>query len=125
MAIVSIYHMLEYLCVALYNPGYLEIDSFMFNPDVGNGYITAMGASLLEFWLEWWFGMAKGSSMKLAFFCKLVGLIMALAGQLMRTLAMVTAKTSFNHYVATRKEKSHRLITHGIYAWERHPSYRV
>ncbi|KAJ2631179.1 farnesyl cysteine-carboxyl methyltransferase [Coemansia sp. RSA 1290] len=123
VAIVAMYHMLEYLSVALYNPGYLEIDSFMFNPDVGNGYITAMGVSLAEFWLEWWCGMFTGSNTRLVYLCKLVGLTMAVVGQVMRTLAMVTAKTSFNHYVATRKEKSHRLITHGIYAWERHPSY--
>ncbi|KAJ2450653.1 farnesyl cysteine-carboxyl methyltransferase [Coemansia sp. RSA 2336] len=123
VAIVAIYHMLEYLSVALYNPGYLEIDSFMFNPDVGNGYITAMGLSLAEFWLEYWFGVFTGSNTRLAYLCKLVGLTMAVVGQAMRTLAMITAKTSFNHYVATRKEKTHRLITHGIYAWERHPSY--
>ncbi|KAJ2805512.1 farnesyl cysteine-carboxyl methyltransferase, partial [Coemansia helicoidea] len=38
VAVVAAYHMLEYLGVALYNPERVELGSFMFNPDVGNGY---------------------------------------------------------------------------------------
>lgn len=52
-----------------------------------------------------------------------LGLVLALMGQLMRTLAMQTAKSNFKHQVATEREDGHQLVTHGIYGWCRHPSY--
>ncbi|KAJ2500180.1 farnesyl cysteine-carboxyl methyltransferase [Coemansia sp. RSA 1972] len=115
VVLVSTYHMLEYLSVALYNPERLEMGSFMFNPDVDNGYIMAMGLSLVEY--------AVGYGGRTPGIIAAVGLGAAVAGQIVRTLAMVTAKTSFNHYVATRQVADHSLVTHGIYAYERHPSY--
>ncbi|KAJ1836994.1 helicase, partial [Coemansia sp. RSA 2708] len=117
-ALVSVYHMLEYLSVCLYNPERLEMGSFMFNPDVGNGYMTAMAVSLAEYLAGWLYcgGRAPG-------WLTCVGLLMALAGQALRTLAMVTAGTSFNHYVATKRAADHELVTCGVYAVERHPSY--
>ncbi|KAJ2383027.1 farnesyl cysteine-carboxyl methyltransferase [Coemansia sp. RSA 2611] len=117
-ALVSVYHMLEYLSVCLYNPERLEMGSFMFNPDVGNGYMTAMAVSLAEYLAGWLYcgGRVPG-------WLTCVGLLMALAGQTLRTLAMVTAGTSFNHYVATKRAADHELVTCGVYAVERHPSY--
>ncbi|KAG5930983.1 hypothetical protein E4U53_002012 [Claviceps sorghi] len=53
----------------------------------------------------------------------LLGLAMVLAGQLVRSSAMLHAGTSFNHTVQTRKAPSHTLVTTGIYALVRHPSY--
>ncbi|PVU96413.1 hypothetical protein BB561_001190 [Smittium simulii] len=50
-------------------------------------------------------------------------LAMSLFGQFLRSCAMVTAKTSFNHIIVSHKDPSHTLITHGIYNYERHPSY--
>ncbi|KAJ2777773.1 farnesyl cysteine-carboxyl methyltransferase [Coemansia javaensis] len=119
VAAVALYHMLEYLCVALYNPERVDMGSFMFSPDMGNGYTVAMAASVAEHAVECLaFGRAKAPGVGAA-----VGLAAAVVGQAMRTLAMVTAKTSFNHYVATRRQVDHQLITHGIYRYERHPSY--
>ncbi|KAJ2759879.1 hypothetical protein IWQ57_006442, partial [Coemansia nantahalensis] len=119
VAVVAAYHMLEYLGVALYNPERVELGSFMFNPDVGNGYVAAMAVSAAEYAVECLaFGRAKSPDA-----LTVAGLAVALAGQAMRTLAMATAGTSFNHYVATRRHAGHQLITHGIYRYERHPSY--
>ncbi|KAJ2830261.1 farnesyl cysteine-carboxyl methyltransferase [Coemansia erecta] len=115
VVLVCAYHMLEYLGVALYNPDRLELGSFMFNPDVDNGYAMAMAMSVAEYAVGWG-GRGPGV-------VTVVGLGVAAAGQAVRSLAMVTAKTSFNHYVATRREADHRLVTHGVYAYERHPSY--
>jgi protein-S-isoprenylcysteine O-methyltransferase len=36
---------------------------------------------------------------------------------------MIHASTNFSHAVAFRKRTSHVLVTDGIYAWFRHPSY--
>ncbi|PIA15597.1 ICMT-domain-containing protein [Coemansia reversa NRRL 1564] len=119
VAIVALYHMLEYLGVALYNPSRTELGSFMFNPDGDNRYTVAMAVSVAEYFIECWvFGRTKEPSA-----ITLIGLVMAIIGQIIRTLAMVTAKASFNHYVATRRAVDHQLITHGVYRYERHPSY--
>ncbi|CRK18958.1 hypothetical protein BN1723_017728 [Verticillium longisporum] len=44
-------------------------------------------------------------------------------GIVVRTAAMITAGRSFNHTVQHRRAASHALVTSGIYAWFRHPSY--
>ena len=36
---------------------------------------------------------------------------------------MVTATTNFHHHVQKKQRQGHELVTHGIYAWLRHPSY--
>ncbi|KAJ2724941.1 farnesyl cysteine-carboxyl methyltransferase [Coemansia sp. Benny D115] len=112
--------MLEYMCVALYNPRRVDLESFMFDPDGECLYIIAMGVSTVEYVIgHWLYGSGWRTSGTLIF----VGLTAALAGQAVRTLAMVTTKTSFNHIIAERREGDHKLITHGIYCYERHPSY--
>jgi protein-S-isoprenylcysteine O-methyltransferase len=48
---------------------------------------------------------------------------MVIGGELLRKLAMFTAGTNFNHYVQYIRKDDHILVTGGIYAWCRHPSY--
>ncbi|KAF2100778.1 ICMT-domain-containing protein [Rhizodiscina lignyota] len=50
-------------------------------------------------------------------------LVVMAIGQLCRSMAMAHAGTSFNHKVQTKKARDHRLVTTGIYAVLRHPSY--
>ncbi|KAI8325865.1 ICMT-domain-containing protein [Martensiomyces pterosporus] len=118
-ALIPTYHMLEYLSVAMYNPGRVTMESFMFNPDEGNNYYKAMSVSVAEYVLECWLFPSSKSPGVLTF----AGLAVALVGQATRALAMVTAKTSFNHYIASSRAVDHQLITHGVYRYERHPSY--
>lgn len=44
-------------------------------------------------------------------------------GEVLRKAAMMTAKTNFNHIVQSVREDGHQLVTHGVYALCRHPSY--
>jgi protein-S-isoprenylcysteine O-methyltransferase Ste14 len=46
-----------------------------------------------------------------------VGAIMVIAGQTLRSAAMITASTNFNHSVQFKKAESHRLVTEGVYSW--------
>ncbi|PWA01737.1 hypothetical protein BB558_002154 [Smittium angustum] len=116
---VSLYHMLEYTSVAKFNPKYLEINSFMFNPDGDYNFVYAMLFSIVELTIE----CLIWPTFKKNIVFNTLGLMMVLFGQGLRTGAMVSAKTSFNHYIATSKEASHKLITSGVYKYERHPSY--
>ena len=36
---------------------------------------------------------------------------------------MIHAGRNFNHLVQSTKSETHELVTSGIYAWSRHPSY--
>jgi len=52
-----------------------------------------------------------------------VGLGLICVGHFFRIGAMFTAARSFHHLVQYEKQDSHVLITNGVYAWVRHPSY--
>jgi protein-S-isoprenylcysteine O-methyltransferase len=53
----------------------------------------------------------------------IIGLIMIISGEYLRKLAMYTAQQSFSHLIQDKPNSEHRLITHGIYGYYRHPSY--
>lgn len=48
---------------------------------------------------------------------------MVLCGEGLRKAAMLTAGSNFNHIVQNEKAQSHVLVTGGVYAFFRHPSY--
>lgn len=52
-----------------------------------------------------------------------LGLLLLLLGQLLRSYAMICAAANFSHQVAHKKRDDHMLVTSGVYAWVRHPSY--
>ena len=53
----------------------------------------------------------------------LLGLLLAVAGQTVRSTAMIQCGNNFNHTIQHRRAKGHELVTTGIYATMRHPSY--
>jgi protein-S-isoprenylcysteine O-methyltransferase len=53
----------------------------------------------------------------------LIALVAVGVCQCIRTAAMCTAGSNFNHIVQYFKAKEHVLIKHGIYKYFRHPSY--
>lgn len=44
-------------------------------------------------------------------------------GCFLRLSAFITARSNFHHLIRYRKEKTHKLITTGVYGLERHPGY--
>jgi protein-S-isoprenylcysteine O-methyltransferase len=44
-------------------------------------------------------------------------------GQTFRSLAMIHASSNFSHQIAYLKGPKHTLVTSGVYALVRHPSY--
>lgn len=63
------------------------------------------------------------AEMKQVNWLSLVGLVMVLCGEGLRKAAMLTAGSNFNHIVQNEKSQSHVLVTSGVYALFRHPSY--
>ncbi|KAL8994891.1 MAG: hypothetical protein Q9169_005265 [Polycauliona sp. 2 TL-2023] len=136
LAILAIFHFLEFYITARYNPPAATLSAFLLT---GNGYAynVAHSLALLECILRNYLAprycpdwqllqsssafLPAGTGAKVAWLT--LGSTMLLGGQLVRTLAMAQAGTNFNHLVQSRKKEGHVLVTRGIYAWLRHPSY--
>ncbi|KAH8307360.1 hypothetical protein KR044_010702, partial [Drosophila immigrans] len=114
---MSFFHYSEFLVIAWANPRTLSLDSFMLNHSVHYG--LAATASWLEFILELYFL----PDFKRFGHIWLLGVIMCSCGEVIRKVAIITAGRSFTHLVQDEKHADHKLITSGIYAYSRHPSY--
>ena len=44
-------------------------------------------------------------------------------GMFLRIMAFATARSNFHHLIRYRREQGHKLVTHGVYSFERHPGY--
>ncbi|CAI5948603.1 unnamed protein product [Closterium sp. NIES-65] len=87
---------------------------------VSGEYLLAMAAALTEYALETaLFPAFKRRLWPVAW----VGGALLLAGEAVRKAAMVTAGRSFTHDIQTEKRREHRVVTHGLYRWVRHPGY--
>ncbi|XP_054732958.1 protein-S-isoprenylcysteine O-methyltransferase [Anastrepha obliqua] len=114
---MAFFHYSEFLAIAWCNPNSLSVDSFILNHSIH--YALAAVASWLEFGLEVWFL----PSFKGFYYIWLIGVVLCMLGEIIRKVAMITARNSFTHLVQYEKADNHKLITHGIYAYMRHPSY--
>lgn len=114
---MSTFHYTEYLIIAWSNPRSLSTDTFMLNHS--SAYIMAAVTSWIEFCVEVYFcPWLKQSTWPL-----ILGIVVCIAGEILRKLAIITANTNFNHIVQFRKVEGHTLVTHGVYKFMRHPSY--
>jgi protein-S-isoprenylcysteine O-methyltransferase len=116
---ISLFHFLEYYITATYQPARVTDDSFVLdNP----GYKIAHTVALIEYLVELYFipNLKSNSTLQ---YVSLIGLIIVFISQLIRTLAMRTAGMNFSHLIKNHKEDHHQLVTHGVYAIFRHPSY--
>lgn len=86
----------------------------------GSMYHIAHGTAVAEYLLTLYFFPSLKAPYRLI---SLFGIGMVLAGQTLRSAAMIHAATNFSHAVAFRKRAEHVLVTDGVYAWFRHPSY--
>mmetsp|Transcript_15052 Transcript_15052/g.24929 ORF Transcript_15052/g.24929 Transcript_15052/m.24929 type:complete len:268 (+) Transcript_15052:213-1016(+) len=116
MSLLCTFHFLEFFVTAMYQPDNASYDSFVINHSFH--YTLAFVASLVEFWVETaLFGAAKRRPIVI-----LVGLVLMIGGQTVRTLAMYTCAENFAHLIMDNGE-GHRLVTVGIYSYFAHPSY--
>ncbi|CAI5521975.1 unnamed protein product [Closterium sp. Naga37s-1] len=115
LAALVFFHSSEFL-LALWSTGKPDLRSFLLSRE----YLLAMAAALTEYALETaLFPAFKRRLWPVAW----VGGALLLAGEAVRKAAMVTAGRSFTHDIQTEKRREHRLVTHGLYRWVRHPGY--
>ncbi|KAJ8679604.1 hypothetical protein QAD02_015391 [Eretmocerus hayati] len=116
-AVLSTFHLTEYLAIAFTNPAVLSVDSFVLNHSTA--YTLAAVSSWVEFLIERFFF----PQMKESLVVPLIGIAFCVLGDLLRKAAILTAKRNFNHIVQDEKASDHELVTHGVYSICRHPSY--
>jgi protein-S-isoprenylcysteine O-methyltransferase len=120
VSILCVFHFLEFWTTAEYNTTGAFVSSFLLSN--GSRYRQAHTIAFLEalitsyFFPEWQTRINSPSIIAL-------GMVMIVVGQVVRTMAMAQAGTNFNHQVQSRKNEGHELVSTGLYAYLRHPSY--
>lgn len=98
----------------------------------GWAYNAAHGSALLECLISHYFFPGKWSLGRLLSIqgpfgeislLLLLGLLLTVVGQVIRTVAMATAAGNFNHHVQSEHKAGHVLVKSGLYRFLRHPSY--
>lgn len=113
----SCFHVLEFVVTAYWNPTHLQSDSFLLQN--GFEYVAAHAMGVLEYVLE----SAWAPTWKYVWCVQALGAVLIVSGQLLRSFAMIHASTNFSHALAQTKREDHVLVTTGVYAVARHPSY--
>lgn len=125
---LTLFHFLEYYITARYNRPKVKTSSFLLRN--GTTYVLAHTLALSEALLEHFFFLSsKGTN---TFWYKLthgttltavLGLLLLVAGQFLRSAAMIHASTNFSHVIARSHQAKHVLVQTGVYSFSRHPSY--
>ena len=118
-AVLSLFHLSEYISVGLWCPRTLALNSFLL--DHSFQYHAAICLAYFEYFLEKFYFFPNGIFYDGIWL--VVGLAMVVTGECLRKLAMNTAQQNFSHVIQDKPNKEHRLITTGIYEHFRHPSY--
>ncbi|EME44981.1 hypothetical protein DOTSEDRAFT_70884 [Dothistroma septosporum NZE10] len=117
---LSIFHFLEYWTTARYNTPSCKASSFLLFSN-GAAYNIAHSCAAMEIIVSHSFPTYQEYGVYAITI--LAGVVLVAVGQVVRTIAMCQAGTNFNHIVQGKKKDDHVLVTDGIYAHFRHPSY--
>jgi protein-S-isoprenylcysteine O-methyltransferase len=120
LAALSIFHFLEFYTTAAYNTPIAWVSSFLLTN--GDQYRQAHTMAFVETCVTSYFFPHWQARIHPPLVIAL-GLLMVVVGQVVRSTAMAQAGTNFNHTVQSRKNHGHELVTSGLYAYFRHPSY--
>jgi protein-S-isoprenylcysteine O-methyltransferase len=121
VAILSLFHFLEFYTTALANTSDAKVSSFLLSSN-GSAYTIAHTAAFTECILSHVFLPSMLPSWA-HYLILVLGLAFILIGQLSRSLAMLQAGPNFSHLIRHTKSPTHVLITTGVYSLLRHPSY--
>ncbi|GJQ12395.1 hypothetical protein GpartN1_g4186.t1 [Galdieria partita] len=110
------FHLSEWLFIYVYCRKELSWSSTLLSLP----YVGAMLFATMEYVLRIYF---LGKQTKMEKYCRLVGTVLVILGEVIRKWGMFTLGSCFSHRIRTQKETHHRLVTKGIYRWIRHPAY--
>ncbi|ORY27468.1 protein-S-isoprenylcysteine O-methyltransferase [Naematelia encephala] len=117
----GLFHLAEFWTTAGWNTQKLSVDAFLLNNTSQYHFAHLVGLS--EYFISSYFFPRKFDSFITSLPFSSIVMILLIGGQAFRSLAMIHAAQSFSHIVKAVKLEDHELVTHGVYAWSRHPSY--
>lgn len=120
---LATFHFLEFWTTAAYNTREAEVSSFLLTANWPAYAIAHSVASLECLVTNVLFPGRQWVPFHLGTLTMLLGLVLVVVGQVVRSAAMVQAGPSFNHIVQQTQKQEHILVTTGIYGKLRHPSY--
>ncbi|KAI0380929.1 ICMT-domain-containing protein [Hypomontagnella monticulosa] len=123
IAALSTFHFFEFWTTAKYNTPVANIGSFLLTANWPAYAIAHVTASLECLFTKLLFPDRSWAPLYSGHIILLLGFIMVLVGQFVRSAAMVQAGQSFNHTIQHRKKDTHALVTTGLYSYLRHPAY--
>uniref|UniRef100_A0A0K0FKT2 Protein-S-isoprenylcysteine O-methyltransferase n=1 Tax=Strongyloides venezuelensis TaxID=75913 RepID=A0A0K0FKT2_STRVS len=110
------FHISEFIFTGMSNPRSINGSSFLLDHSIA--YWCAILFSWLEFFIEiFYFPYIKIGLISL------IGVLFVIFGEIVRKVAIVQAAVNFTHQVASTKLPHHKLVTHGVYSYVRHPAY--
>ncbi|CAJ1952215.1 unnamed protein product [Sphenostylis stenocarpa] len=113
---IIFFHSSEFLlAVVIHGKSNVTIKSLL----ISRHYVLAMIFSLLEYIVE----IVLVPEIKEYWVISDLGLALVVIGEIVRKIGIVTAGKSFTHLIKIYLEDNHKLITHGIYRYIRHPGY--
>jgi protein-S-isoprenylcysteine O-methyltransferase len=120
LTVLSTFHFLEFYITAAYNTPIAWVASFLLSN--GSQYRQAHTMAFVEtcvtsFLFPGWQARVH------PWWVLAAGVVLIVMGQGVRSTAMAQAGTNFNHNVQSKKNDGHELVTTGLYAYFRHPSY--
>ncbi|KAF2862383.1 ICMT-domain-containing protein [Piedraia hortae CBS 480.64] len=120
LSLLCVFHFLEFFNTARYNTIAVKASSFLLFSN-GIAYNTAHSLAMLEILLRSNFSLPRLLPYPAA--TGMIGGILVLVGQSVRSMAMAQAGTNFNHMPAKERKEGHVLVTNGVYRLLRHPAY--
>ena len=115
-AVLAFFHWSEYMAMCWCQPDNVTWNSFVINHSVAYG--VAHGAAFVEAIVS--FTFLPWMKVKPVYFA---GLACIIGGEMLRKTSMYQASVSFTHEVQFIRRPEHVLVTTGVYALVRHPSY--
>jgi len=115
--LLSVFHAGEWYITAAYRPKELAYKSWIINHSLP--YTAVQLASVCEFWLE----ALLFPSLKARWLLIVLSTILSIGAIGVRILGMAHCGENFDHIVMENRKEGHMLVTDGIYAYLRHPSY--
>ncbi|GKV11606.1 hypothetical protein SLEP1_g22850 [Rubroshorea leprosula] len=113
---IIFFHSSEYaLAIAIHGRSNVTLTSLL----ISKHYVLAMIFSLLEYFFE----IILFPWLKEFWWISNFGLAMVVIGEVIRKLAIITAGRAFTHLIKIHHEEHHKLVTHGVYRFVRHPGY--
>ncbi|KAL0223976.1 hypothetical protein P9112_003366 [Eukaryota sp. TZLM1-RC] len=117
LLLLIFFHVSEFSLSYYFHPTTTSKSSWL----ISTPYVVAMILAFTEYFVELTFFTFKTSPRYNVI--SVIGLFVVILADAFRKLSIITAGRSFTHQIAVNKSSQHSLVTSGIYAFSRHPSY--